>query len=146
MFLLDVNVLIALCDESHEFCYYAREWFVKHRASGWATCPLTENGMIRIMSHSAYGSGTTTPDIARSLLRILTQDPQHVFIPDDISICDVIHFSDLKTITSKIVTDLYLIRLARHHRMRLATFDGRMARREKALSSELTFIETSQPR
>jgi hypothetical protein len=145
MFLLDVNVLIALCDESHEFCSDARKWFVRHRASGWATCPLTENGMVRIMNHSAYGNGTTTPDIARSLLQILMQDPHHVFIPDDISICDVNHFSDLNTITSKIVTDLYLIRLARHHRMRLATFDGRMVRRDKTLSSELALIETSQP-
>ncbi len=144
MFLLDVNVLIALCDESHEFRSAAKRWFIKHRTNGWATCPLTENGMVRVMGNPGYGSGKTTPDVAREILQVLTEDPSHVFIPDDISICGASHFPDLKNVTSKVVTDLYLIKLARHHTMRLATFDGRMVRQNRALSSELTLIETSQ--
>lgn len=142
MFLLDVNVLIALCDECHEFRSAAKSWFVKNRASGWATCPLTENGMVRVMGSPAYGSGKTTTDVARELLQVLTEDPSHVFVPDDISICKNSHFHDLETATSKTLTDLYLIKLANYHNMLLSTFDARMARQNKFLSSELIIIPT----
>ena len=48
--LLDVNVLIALIDSAHKFHYTAKDWALKDSSSGWASCPLTQNGCIRIIS------------------------------------------------------------------------------------------------
>ena len=142
MFLLDVNVLIALCDECHEFRPAAKSWFVQNRASGWATCPMTENGVVRVMGNPAYSSGKTAPAVARDLLQILADDPCHVFIPDDISVCQTSHFPNLKATTSKMLTDLYLIKLASYHHLKLATFDARIAHQNKASSAELLIIPT----
>lgn len=50
-FLLDVNVLIALFDSAHIHHVQAHEWFSKNAFQGWVTCPVTENGLLRILSH-----------------------------------------------------------------------------------------------
>jgi predicted nucleic acid-binding protein len=52
--LLDVNLLIALFDASHVHHHLAHQWFAGCRSQGWATCPLTENACIRIISQPAY--------------------------------------------------------------------------------------------
>ena len=51
--LLDVNVLIAIFAPHHIHHEAAHAWFAANRSSGWATCPLTENGMVRILSNPA---------------------------------------------------------------------------------------------
>jgi len=48
--LLDVNVLIAPCDGWHGHHEHAARCFVAHAAAGWASCPLTQNGALRIRS------------------------------------------------------------------------------------------------
>ena len=52
--LLDVNVLIALIDSAHKFHHTAKDWALKDSSSGWASCPLTQNGCIRIISQPSY--------------------------------------------------------------------------------------------
>ena len=42
--LLDVNVLIALFDETHVHHEAAHDWFADNRAAGWATCAITRTG------------------------------------------------------------------------------------------------------
>ncbi|HEY7215024.1 MAG TPA: hypothetical protein VIC28_10365 [Thermoanaerobaculia bacterium] len=59
--LLDVNVLVALFDPDHVHHEAAHTWFAAHRGAGWATCPLTENGLIRILSNPAYAATLETP-------------------------------------------------------------------------------------
>ena len=54
--LLDVNALIALFDEDHPFNATIREWWVENRAGGWASCPLTENGFLRVVSQRRYSN------------------------------------------------------------------------------------------
>lgn len=51
IFLLDVNVLIALVDPAHVQHDQAHDWFSRIGRKGFATCPLTENGLIRIVGH-----------------------------------------------------------------------------------------------
>ena len=51
--LLDVNVLVALFNPVHVHQELAHDWFADHRASGWATCPLTENGFLRVLGNAA---------------------------------------------------------------------------------------------
>ena len=52
--LLDVNVLIALLDADHSLHARATDWFASHARAGWASCPITQNGCVRIMSHPGY--------------------------------------------------------------------------------------------
>lgn len=52
--LLDINVLVALSDQAHVHHDLVHRWFARARASGWATCPLTENGLVRVIGNPSY--------------------------------------------------------------------------------------------
>jgi toxin-antitoxin system PIN domain toxin len=122
--LLDVNVLIALFDPDHVHHEAAHAWFGTHRASGWATCPLTENGVVRILSNPAYSPSAERPaDVARRLAAF-RDSGDHVFWPDDVSVCDSRIF-DLG-IGHRHLTDVYLLALAVSRDGRLATFDRKV--------------------
>ena len=126
MHLVDVSVLVALCDPAHEFHDKASTWFNAARASGWATCPLTENGLVRIFGHPAYPGGPGSPAKARPLLQAFVRTPAHVFWGDELSICDSAAFPSLAQTSAASLTDLYLLALALHHGARFATFDRRI--------------------
>lgn len=81
--LLDVNVLLALFDGEHAHHARARVWWVQNRDRGWASCPLTQNGFIRIMSSSGYPRPLIIAD-AISVLRAQVALPGHAFWPDDV--------------------------------------------------------------
>ncbi len=121
--LLDANVLIALFDAAHIHHRAAHQWFGQYRIEGWATCPLTQNACIRIMSQPAYPGRLTVADITRRL-RQATNVPDHRFWSDSISLCDVSHFDLDQLLTPKPLTDLYLLALATTHQGRLVTFDS----------------------
>jgi uncharacterized protein len=120
--LLDVNVLIALIDPAHEFHASAHEWFKHNRRSGWATCPITENGCLRIMSKSGYPFPGLTVRLVRGILAELIQVEGHQFWPDSFSILESARF-DFTGTTPKQLTDLYLLSLAASFAGRLVTFD-----------------------
>ena len=126
MHLLDVSVLVALCDSAHEFHDEASTWFNTVRAEGWATCPLTENGLVRILGHPAYPGGPGSPAKARPLLQAFVRTPGHAFWGDELSICDTVAFPSLARTTAASLTDLYLLALALHHGAHFATFDRRI--------------------
>ncbi len=71
MNLLDVNLLVALCDADHVHHRPTAQWFRSHRSDGWATCPLTENGLLRIVGHARYPGGPGSPEDVRPLLQRL---------------------------------------------------------------------------
>jgi predicted nucleic acid-binding protein len=54
--LLDVNVLVALFDPDHVHHEVAHDWFADNGPRGWATCPLTESGFVRVVSNPSYGT------------------------------------------------------------------------------------------
>lgn len=119
--LLDVNFLIALFDPEHVHHEPAHSWFGGHRSSGWATCPLTENGVVRILSNPAYSPSVEQPaEIARRLASF-RKSGGHVFWPDDVSLCDPELFN--LAVGHRHLTDVYLLGLAVRHGGRLATFD-----------------------
>ena len=124
MNLLDVNLLIALCDADHVHHGPAAHWFRAHRAEGWATCPLTENGLLRVMGHTAYPGGPGSPETVRPLLQRLRSIPGHVFWEDSISVADSPALPSLQGITAKQLTDVYLLALAVHRGGGLATLDS----------------------
>ena len=120
--LLDASLLIALFDGAHIHHQEAHRWFAKHRSQGWATCPLTQNACIRIISQPTYPGRLPIGEIARRL-RQATSAPDHYFWPDSISLCDETLFAYDQILTAKHLTDLYLLALAVKHKARLVTFD-----------------------
>jgi uncharacterized protein len=120
--LLDVNVLIALIDPAHEFHASAHEWFKRNRRNGWATCPITENGCLRIMSKPAYPFPGLTVSLVRGILAELTRVEGHQFWPASFSILESARF-DFTGTGPKQLTDLYLLGLAKTFAGRLVTFD-----------------------
>jgi hypothetical protein len=121
--LLDVNVLIALLDADHSLHARARGWFVKQAREGWASCPLTQNGCVRIMSHSAYPNAVAVSDVA-ARLRDAASNRLHEFWADDLSLLDV-QVADVSRIHGpRQITDVYLLALAVRRGGALATFDG----------------------
>lgn len=125
-FLLDVNVLIALLDPGHVQHDRAHEWFSAQGKQSWATCPLTENGVLRIIGHARYPNSPGTPSAVAPLMVGLRALPGHVFWPDDISLLDEDKFDRDCLLSSGQVTDSYLLALACAHGGQLATFDQRL--------------------
>ena len=125
-FLLDVNVLIALIDPAHVQHDNAHEWFAKSGGKAWATCPLTENGVLRIVGHARYPSSPGTPAAVGELLMEFLDHPGHEFWPEDISLLDGQRVHVARLLDSAQVTDTYLLALAAAHGGKLATFDRQL--------------------
>lgn len=121
--LLDVNVLLALFDEDHVHHDRARDWLVAHASDGWASCPLTENGFVRILSQPAY-PGSVSVATALGMLAGARRDPSHEFWPADLSLVDQVEASLVHG--HRQVTDLYLTALAASRGGRFVTFDARI--------------------
>jgi toxin-antitoxin system PIN domain toxin len=125
-FLLDINVLIALIDPAHVQHDKAHAWFASKGQRAWATCPITENGVIRILGHPRYHNSPGSPAAIAGLLARFVKLPGHVFWPDDVSFLDQTHVNSERLLDSAHVTDSYLLALARAHNGQLATLDRRL--------------------
>jgi toxin-antitoxin system PIN domain toxin len=124
--LLDVNVLVALFDPDHVHHEAAHRWFAPNRGAGWATCPLTENGLVRILANPAY---LEAPGGAAGILKRLDTfcaSGGHVFWEDAISLRDERLFRRTRALTHRQITDVYLLGLAKKKGGRLATFDAKI--------------------
>ncbi len=86
--LLDVNVLIALHDQTHQHHRQAVHWLALNQALGWASCPLTQNGALRIMSQPSYTQLRSLAVVIQSLQKSV-ETPNHQLWPDDISLLDL---------------------------------------------------------
>lgn len=120
-FLLDINVLIALFDDAHTHHEAAHAWWAKKGRIAWATCPLTENGFVRIASHPRYPNSPGDAQQTLALLREFCAGAGHVFWPDDVTLRDALAKGTV--LLHSQVTDIYLLALAAHHDAKLATFD-----------------------
>lgn len=125
-YLLDVNVLIALIDPAHVQHDAAHDWFAKQGKKSWATCPLTENGVVRIVGNVRYPNSPGTPAAVAQLMAGLCALPGHVFWPDSISLLEDTKIEASRILSSAQVTDSYLLALAVAHGGKLATFDRRL--------------------
>lgn len=122
--LLDVNVIIALLDPDHVFHERAHAWWAANQTDGWASCPLTENGVVRIMSHPGYSRTMQfAPSDLIARLRQFAAATDHEFWPDELSLRDETIFAADRLHNSRQLTDIYLLALAVAHQSRLATFD-----------------------
>ena len=120
--LLDVNVLIALLDENHVHHPDASTWFSDHVDDGWASCPITQNGCLRIVSHPRYPNALDVAD-AISRLQAAVATPYHRFVADDVSLLDDSVIDRRHLLGHRQLTDAYLLALAVAHDARLVTLD-----------------------
>jgi toxin-antitoxin system PIN domain toxin len=120
--LLDINVLLALFDSGHLFHRRALGWWSGNKADGWASCPLTENGYLRIVSQASYPRPAKLADAAVQL-RAWALPPLHEFWPDDVSILDGALIDYSRLLSPKRITDVYLLALAVKHGGRFVTLD-----------------------
>lgn len=121
--LLDVNVLIALLDGAHQFHGAARAWLEANIEHGWASCPITQNGCVRILSQPAY-PGAEPPAAAAARLREATDTQWHAFWPDTVSLVVPGTLEWRHVLGARQLTDLYLLALAVHRNGRLVTLDS----------------------
>ena len=121
--LLDVNVLIALFDSAHLRHRDARDWFSGNIRNGWASCPISQNGFVRIISQPSYPLPVT---VARAiqLLADAVATEHHEFWPDDLSLLDSRRFVHDRIHGPRQLTDAYLLALAVAHGGRFVTFDA----------------------
>src|SRR6266567_3230842 len=110
--LLDVNVLVSLFDPAHLNHEDAHRWFAQKRRYGWATCPLTVNGCVRVLSNPAYPVFEATPGEVMARLRLLCSARDHTFWEDSCSLLDETHFRSGMIGGHQKVTDVYLLGLA----------------------------------
>jgi uncharacterized protein len=124
--LLDINVLLALLDSDHVGHVHARDWLDENIEGGWASCPITENGFVRIISQPRYPS-PVAPAEAIGLLARAAESAHHAFWPCDVSVLDagIVDRSHLHG--PRQVTDAYLLALATANDGRFITFDRSVA-------------------
>ena len=125
--LLDVNVLIALLDRRHVHHEPAHSWFAAEQAKGWATCPLTQNAVLRILGQPRYPNSPGPPAVVAPLMAELIRHPQHQFWPDSLSLLGQSSVDVSRLLDASQLTDTYLLALAVHHGGRLVSFDRRLS-------------------
>lgn len=119
-----MNVLISLFDQDHVFHERAHLWLESNAGEGIATCPMTENGVVRVISHPKYSrSLNLTPGDVIQRLADFCDAQDHFFWPDDVSLRDASHFQTDRILGSRQVTDVYLLGLAVRNGGRMVTFD-----------------------
>jgi uncharacterized protein len=121
--LLDVSVLVALHDDNHIHHAACARWLAAHMGLGWASCPLTQNGALRVLSQPAYPHARSMAEVRRSLAGSFSS-PDHDFWADDISFFDPRHVNPDRLLGHRQITDTYLLALAVHRGGRLVTLDA----------------------
>lgn len=124
--LLDINVLIALLDANHLMHQPALQWLEAEIGNGWASCPITENGLLRIMSQPAYPNPQPVALIAERFAEACAA-PEHKFWPENISLVSDKLINWPRLLGHRQITDAYLLALAVQHKGRFVTFDQRLS-------------------
>jgi hypothetical protein len=139
--LLDVNVLIALLWPAHDRFDAAHEWFAaRPRGARWATCPLTELGLVRILSNPSFSPDALAPEDALGLLQRNLAHPAHEFWPDDVALAETVGPLAPRLQGHRQLSDVYLLGLARKHRGTLASFDGGLRALVGARAADLEVV------
>lgn len=137
LFLLDANVLIALCWPAHASHRVVEEWFGRRGAKGWATCPFTQSAFVRIVSNPVFSRDALVPAKAVRLLQDNLEHPGHRFWPANLPVADAMRGTITRLSGHQQITDAYLIALAEQNRGRLATMDRATVELGSARSLEL---------
>ena len=119
----DVNVLVALAWSIHVHHDLVHAWLAGHGEKPWATCPLTQSGFVRVSSNRHVIPAAKSPREALRALEAMLSHPQHVFLPDHVSIADRQWVAVDKLIGHRQVTDAHLLGVALMSGAQLVTLD-----------------------
>lgn len=120
--LLDINVLLALFDADHIHHQHARSWFSAEVDHGWASCAITQNGFVRVISQARYPS-PISPTAAIDRLQAATNTEHHTFWNCSVSLLDERNVERTHLHSPRQVTDAYLLALAVANGGRFVSFD-----------------------
>jgi toxin-antitoxin system PIN domain toxin len=123
LILPDINVLLARFDANHADHSRTAGWFRSKRLDGILTCPIIENGFLRIFSNPSYPSGPGSMRDALVMLQRIRSIPGHRFVADSVSLAESSKFPGLEAASPSQLTDLYLLALAAHHSAKFVTLD-----------------------
>ena len=123
--LLVTIVLIVLLDQCHLLHQPATLWLEGQLAHGWATCPITENGVVRIMVQPAYPNAQPAALVAARLAEACSH-ASHAFWPEPISLLQEVLIRWDRLLGPRQITDAYLLALAASQGGRFASFDQRI--------------------
>ena len=124
--LLDVNLLLALAWPNHQHHAVSVRWFAAREGEPWSTCALTELAFVRLSSNPAFTAEAKDPVTAVSLLEAMTAHAHHRFLQELPRVTASDRWAHVGS--AKATTDAYLVMVAAHHGVQLATLDGRLAR------------------
>lgn len=136
-YLLDANVLIALAWPEHSAHERAGVWFGRHARNGWATCPITQAALVRVLSNPTFSPRALTPSGALQVLSRNLKVPGHQFWSDSIGVRDAMEEMRSALTGHRQVTDAYLVALAIRNKGKLATLDRGIKQWAPAASVEL---------
>ena len=119
--LLDVNVLVSLLDANHEHHAATKGWFTQNNGP-WASCPITQNGYLRIVTLQSYSNTISVKEAIKKLSQAVST-PKHKFLYDNISLLEQQHFAHKHIQGPKQLTDIYLLALSVFHGARFVTLD-----------------------
>jgi hypothetical protein len=138
--LLDVNVLVALAWPNHVHHAAALAWFNDVAKGGFATCPLTQSGFLRVSSNPRAITPARTPREACEILRRIAKLPGHVFWTDDTDLASTEHIAWERLGSHHQVTDAHLLAIALRHGGKLATFDREIVNLAPAAGSAVVLV------
>lgn len=123
IFLLDVNVLVSAFWNRQASHVQAQRWLTRSAGTGWATCPLTQNAFVRLLSNPAFSPDALTVTEAISLLQTNLAHPAHHFWADEIGVAQAVEKFASRLVGHQQLSDAYLLGLAIHKKGKLATLD-----------------------
>jgi len=141
IYLLDINVLVALLWTNHEQHQAAIEWRQSHQRAGWATCPLTQAGFVRVSSNPRIFPDAPSPAKALEILKANLNHPGHHFWKDELPVARAVTPFAGRFTGHQQTTAAYLFGLAIHKKGVLATFDTSIAALVEENSAHLQSLE-----
>jgi uncharacterized protein len=120
--LLDVNVLLAMAWPRHSAHAAVQKWLARHAKEGWASCPVTQAGFVRIISNPAFSRDALSPKQALALLVSNLEHPNHHFWPDSLPVSEALTMV-AGVVGHNQITDAYLLALAISRKGTLVTLD-----------------------
>ena len=126
-YLLDVNVWIAFLDEAHVH-HPTVLAVMEQKELKVASCPLVENGVIRILNLPGYSKfGPVGFERVSNKLQEICGEMDYEFWHDSVSMRTAGLIDWSRVLGHNQITDIYLLALAKANHGCLATLDHRVA-------------------
>lgn len=125
MYLLDVNVWIAVTFDDHAHNLPASSWFAGVDDKSCYFCRLTQQGFLRLATNpKVLGEDAVTLTAAWALFDELLSEVRVAYCEEPQGLESIWReYTDRKTVSTKLWTDAYLAAFARAADLEIVTFD-----------------------